>query len=196
MDFGFSRPASSFGRGTSTHREGTPCPSLLTVGGVLRYTRGTFSRRPTAATASRGQPSPEEASPARIVPIPSRCHSAYSTYAPAAATARRPCGGRPPCGADPRGRPVDHPRHRPALGRVPLVVDDLQEADFAVLGLPDRGLHVHHSRRVDDSPSYAGVIRMIVSVGVFARAARRWPTDLLFHPAHASRTPELLRTQV
>ena len=30
---------------------------------------------------------------------------------------------------------------------------------------------------------------MILLLGVFARAARRWHADLLFHPAQASRTP-------
>lgn len=35
-----------------------------------------------------------------------------------------------------------------------------------------------------------------MSLGVFGRAARPRPADLPFHPAHASRTPELRGTQV
>src|SRR6266849_11063601 len=41
---------------------------------------------------------------------------------------------------------VDDLRHRPPGGGVPLVVRQLQVPDLAVLGLPDRRLHIHRSR--------------------------------------------------
>jgi len=47
---------------------------------------------------------------------------------------------------------VDHLRHRPACGRVPLVVRELKVAHRAVLGPPDRGLHIHRSRSLQATP--------------------------------------------
>ena len=82
--------------------------------------------------------------------------------------------------------PVDHLRHRPALGRVPLVVGELQVADFAGLGLPHRGLHVHSSRRLHDSPSYTGSIRLNRVSRRFRSCHQARAADLLLHPARAS----------
>ena len=50
-------------------------------GASARFATSPNSTR-SAAAASRGRPRPGEASPARIAPIPSRCHSRSSTYAP------------------------------------------------------------------------------------------------------------------
>ena len=65
------------------------CTSRLIHSAAASFDDGASARLATspnstrsAAAASRGRPRPEEASPARIFPMPRRCHKASSTNAP------------------------------------------------------------------------------------------------------------------